>query len=474
MPDHPRSIRRRLLAWALLPWLALTSLGYADETPEPPAAEAPPSALTLEGSAAFKELQQIGRITFRYDAEARNPGEAPLSIESGNLFLAHPGGWLVPLDPESLDGSFFRGRIEIPPGTRSIAGQHYAAVTSPSHALLSVHAADGHAEAVTPIVRLGYERPADYKPAYPFGVGVVGPLHVLPFSDGTTSVLLIGQHQVLSGGKPSDVQTTVSIGGDKGSTDPVTWSGLDAKGDRAALWPFVRRLETFSGLGSGQLRISTDAEIDGRKVHFAGTWPVTAIEPVAVRAPVLGTWQLSNGPGSPDTNDHYANPQFRYAYDMVVLEQGRTHRGDPHRNESYFAWNRSIRAVADGEVVDICDQESDNPGYRGALTICYNNRVVIRHADGFHTAYLHIRQRSRAGDLKLGDVVKAGQVIARVGNSGDSSEPHLHFMGFRIDETGRWVSVPVTFTNAFHDARGTQPVLGVPVGGSICHFQDAR
>mgnify|MGYP001548486150 CR=1 FL=1 len=203
--------------------------------------------------------------------------------------------------------------------------------------------------------------------------------------------------------------------------------------------------------------------------------PVRSVQPAIVRAPVLGRWQLSNGPGVGEVHDHYLHPQLRYAYDLVVLRQGRTHTGDPHANDSYYAWNRSIRAVADGRIAHWCDSERDNPGYRGALTKCHDNHVAIQHADGLITAYLHVRQGSIPQALrKKGAPVKAGQVIARVGNSGDSSEPHLHFMAYRIDASGRVRSVPVAFSDAWHDAKGTQPVKGVPLAGAEYTFRAPR
>jgi hypothetical protein len=348
----------------------------------------------------------------------------------------------------------------------------YRAATPGSHAVLAVQARDGHAEVVVPILREGHAEPPTLAVSYPFGVGVMGPLHALPCADGSTCVLLVGQHQFLGGHVPQRIRTSVQVGSDAGAGEELTWEGLDAPGDLVALWPFARRIPVFRGFRAGVLRLTSTATIDGRDETFTASWPVRLVEPAVVLAPVLGTWQVSNGPGRLGAGDHDAHPQSRYGYDLVVLEQGRTHRGDPHRNESYFAWNRSVRAVADGEVVDVCDRERDNPGYRGALSQCGVNRVVLRHPDGLYTAYLHLRQRSTAQDVLLGSRVRAGQVIARVGNSGDSSEPHLHFLAFRLDATGRVESVPVVFRNAFRDAAGQDPVLGVPMGGETYQFRN--
>ena len=84
---------------------------------------------------------------------------------------------------------------------------------------------------------------------------------------------------------------------------------------------------------------------------------------------------------------------------------------------------------------------------------------------------MHIRQRSAGQRVLSGNRVKAGQVIAKVGNSGNSSEPHLHFQAFRMDDTGRLRPVPVAFSNAYHDAKGTRRAEGVVVGGAVVYFK---
>lgn len=71
-----------------------------------------------------------------------------------------------------------------------------------------------------------------------------------------------------------------------------------------------------------------------------------------------------------------------------------------------------VRAAADGEVV-----------YRGSELNGYGNLLLIRHEDGFVTAYAH----NDAMLVKKGDRVRKGQVIAKVGQTGSASEPQLHF-----------------------------------------------
>lgn len=71
-----------------------------------------------------------------------------------------------------------------------------------------------------------------------------------------------------------------------------------------------------------------------------------------------------------------------------------------------------VRAAADGEVV-----------YRGSELDGYGNLILIKHEDGFVTAYAH----NDAMLVKKGDRVRQGQVIAKVGKTGSASEPQLHF-----------------------------------------------
>lgn len=71
-----------------------------------------------------------------------------------------------------------------------------------------------------------------------------------------------------------------------------------------------------------------------------------------------------------------------------------------------------VRAAADGEVV-----------YRGSELEGYGNLLLIKHEDGFVTAYAH----NDAMLVKKGDRVRQGQVIAKVGQTGSANEPQLHF-----------------------------------------------
>jgi murein DD-endopeptidase MepM/ murein hydrolase activator NlpD len=123
-----------------------------------------------------------------------------------------------------------------------------------------------------------------------------------------------------------------------------------------------------------------------------------------------------------------------FAYDLGVIgSDGATLSGDPALNASYHAHGRPILAAAPGEVVRLHDGVAENkpvgrrPTWRAILRRPLDvagNHVVVRHAAGEHTAYLHLMPGI---PVEIGDRVAAGQVIGRCGNSGNSLESHLHF-----------------------------------------------
>ena len=128
-----------------------------------------------------------------------------------------------------------------------------------------------------------------------------------------------------------------------------------------------------------------------------------------------------------------------------------------------FCWDQPIRSMADGEVAQVVDDVPDNLGNREnpANTPKRNSRIVVRHGSDRFAIYTHPRQGSAA--VKVGQQVKAGDLLGRVGNAGFSSEPHLHVAGYTLDRTGRVRALPLTFSDL--RAPDGAAVPGVPKGG---------
>ena len=142
--------------------------------------------------------------------------------------------------------------------------------------------------------------------------------------------------------------------------------------------------------------------------------------------PFKDRWLVAWGGDTKELNQHHDTPNQRFAFDFLGLdEKGNTRKGQAQINEDYFAFAREILTPADGIVTDVISGVRDNvPGSMNPYS-ALGNAVFIRHREQEVSLFAHLKLGSIK--VKVGDKVKRGQVIGLCGNSGNSSEPHLHY-----------------------------------------------
>ena len=162
------------------------------------------------------------------------------------------------------------------------------------------------------------------------------------------------------------------------------------------------------------------------KPHVASSKPVPKKHLTELSLPFKGKWLVFWGGATKELNHHHDVPAQKFAFDLLgVDEKGETHRGDGAKNEDYFCFGREILAPADGVVVEAIDGVRDNaPGSMNPYCLV-GNCVVIQHRTNEVSVLAHLQRGSVA--VKAGDHVKRGQLLGLCGNSGNSSEPHLHY-----------------------------------------------
>jgi len=163
--------------------------------------------------------------------------------------------------------------------------------------------------------------------------------------------------------------------------------------------------------------------------------------------PLRGAWLVAVGPGLAEPHRWALNEEF--ALDLVRIgASGKTCRGDCTRLADYAGWGADVVAAADGEVVSaVTDQKETDKRLRkpGESSEAFMNRtmaeqqqllssgaagvagnlVVLRHEGGEYSLYAHLAQGSVT--VKVGEKVKRGQRVGKLGQTGNSTEPHLHF-----------------------------------------------
>jgi peptidase M23-like protein len=122
----------------------------------------------------------------------------------------------------------------------------------------------------------------------------------------------------------------------------------------------------------------------------------------------------------------------RFAIDWMKLDDaGRMVKGDASKVENYVDYGAEVLAVADGTVVEALNDLDDQvPGkLPDPATITLQNidgnHIVIEIGNGLYAFYAHLQKKSVL--VKKGQHVKRGQALGKLGNTGNTSAPHLHF-----------------------------------------------
>lgn len=183
--------------------------------------------------------------------------------------------------------------------------------------------------------------------------------------------------------------------------------------------------------------------------------------------PFEGEWFVYWGGRTPEMNYHAVDRAQRFAYDFIIMRDGTSHRSEGAAVQDYFCWDEPILAPADGEVVSVVDSLPDQKIGRTDASNPAGNHVVLKVAEKEYAFLAHMRQGSI--EVAAGDKVSRGDELGRCGNSGNTSEPHLHFHLQTTPELSTGEGLPAFF----HDyvADGKKVEQGEPQRGEIIRPQ---
>lgn len=182
------------------------------------------------------------------------------------------------------------------------------------------------------------------------------------------------------------------------------------------------------------------------------------------RLPFDGAWLVIWGGETEFRNYHAPTPAQRHAHDIAIWRDGATYAGEGTRNEDYHCYGQPQYAPAAGTVVTAVDDYPDGtPGSTPTTDPTLHpagNHVVIEVAEGEYVLMAHLQPGSVA--VSEGQAVQPGDLIGLSGNSGNSSEPHVHLhlqTGPDMFDPAT-VGLPMTFTDLLVDG---EPVESAPL-----------
>jgi hypothetical protein len=226
--------------------------------------------------------------------------------------------------------------------------------------------------------------------------------------------------------------------------------------------------------GGNTIALTVGIEPEGglTALRVVPAWPLP-VDPaadyeskIAYRLPVNGVWWVIWGGDTVLQNYHVEYQNQRHAYDIVIWKDGGTHTGDGNRNEDYWVFGQPLLAPAAGTVVAVLDGIANNtPGVLNPEPHPAGNHVVIQTAAREFVFLAHLKQKSIR--VKQGDRVVAGDLLGLAGNSGNSSEPHLHI---HVQDKADFfapdaIGLPLRFSDYLADGKPVS--TGEPVQGQF-------
>jgi hypothetical protein len=163
--------------------------------------------------------------------------------------------------------------------------------------------------------------------------------------------------------------------------------------------------------------------------------------------PFNDDWFVVWGGRIKEENYHATLEDQRFAIDVVQIENGSTFIGDGKQNEDYYCFGDTLYAPESGQIVEMENSVAENiPGETNTNQL-FGNYVIIDHGNAEYSVLAHFMQNSII--VSVGDLVTKGQEIGLSGNSGNSTEPHLHYHLQNNPSIGQGEGLPAQFRNYY-------------------------
>ncbi|MCT4587238.1 MAG: DUF3887 domain-containing protein [Carboxylicivirga sp.] len=172
------------------------------------------------------------------------------------------------------------------------------------------------------------------------------------------------------------------------------------------------------------------------KPYTESNYPVLKRNLSELILPFNGEWTVVWGGTTKDLNYHVEHQAQKGAFDFVITdEKGKSYASNGQNNTDYYAFGKDIISPCDAEVVLVVDGVKDNKP--GELNPIYapGNTVILKTANKEYLFFAHFKQQSIV--VKQGQLIKQGDLLGRCGNSGNSSEAHLHFHIQNIEDMNK-------------------------------------
>lgn len=223
--------------------------------------------------------------------------------------------------------------------------------------------------------------------------------------------------------------------------------------------------------------------------------------PIIVEFPLRGEWLSPNTPGTKIPSHGTNQLGTRYAYDFIQVDWNRNgfpaYRGSLTQYlfyglplSDYYCWGQEVYAPCDGIVIVAEDgyKERERTNLFSDMSNAYKNAhyfdpekddvqsvagnyIIIQYDNNVYAALCHLQTGSI--QVSVGQSVKTGALIGKVGHSGNSFAPHLHFQLMDSSNIATANGLPCAFENyeLFRNGKWEQITHGIPTNKDRIRFQ---
>ena len=162
----------------------------------------------------------------------------------------------------------------------------------------------------------------------------------------------------------------------------------------------------------------------------------------------------------------------RYAIDFLIVQdtvspdgtvRKKNYTGDFRQKENHYCFGKRLNAPAAGKIIEVVNTINDNQVGTTNNDQPGGNYIIIDHLNGEISIMAHLKKESII--VSIGDNVVKGQEVGKAGNSGASSEPHLHYHLQSSSGLSDGLGLPAQFLNYFEDDQFVE--RGDPVRGQL-------
>lgn len=213
-------------------------------------------------------------------------------------------------------------------------------------------------------------------------------------------------------------------------------TGLNSQAGKIQKREFVKYKSTYAiyktqfhkTLFAINISVDNDSKINGLLVNAFKdeTLPKIKRNKTKMSLPFKDEWTVVWGGDTKELNYHVESNAQKNAFDILIInKKGKSYKTNGKTNQDFYAFGKQLFAPCGGEVVLVIDGVDDNKiGEMNSVDVG-GNTVIIKTINNEFVVFCHFKNKTIL--VKKGQQVKQGQVLGQCGNSGHSSEPHLHF-----------------------------------------------